>query len=187
MPIILKTQNISNMYTPIELVTIGGYYFGSGGVTDHGLLHGLLDNDHPQYLLSSNATSITTGAYLHDHGDTPSITGIIGGTIAPNAWSLSIPDFLITAAKSDHTHSDLYVNTSLSNEWQTSVLSNTFITTAAEVSHLHGTGTQIRGTNITIGSSSNELALSVPNFAGTNTSTVSITGSDVAFIYLNIL
>lgn len=60
MSIRLKTQNITNMYTPIELVStnIGqvAYIGGGGGVTDHGYLYGLSDNDHPQYLLSSMGT-----------------------------------------------------------------------------------------------------------------------------------
>jgi hypothetical protein len=60
MAIRLKKQNVTNMYTPIELITTNvgqvAYHGGGGGVTDHGYLHGLADNDHPQYLLSSRST-----------------------------------------------------------------------------------------------------------------------------------
>lgn len=41
-----------------NLSQIGGR--GGGGVTDHGLLSGLLDNDHPQYALSSTTVSLTS-------------------------------------------------------------------------------------------------------------------------------
>lgn len=141
--------------------------------------------------LSTTGVSTTisaTGLALasHDHGGSPSVTGIIGGTINSTGWSLSIPDFLVTAAASDHTHSQ-YAGTVSSS---TSVLGSdirmtlntsglrlgvpNYLTTAAQISHTHGTPT---GYNITIGSSSNNLVLSVGNRLGTNTSTNTVTGS----------
>ena len=43
-------------------------YVTSSGVTDHGLLTGLSDNDHPQYLLTSSA-SITNWDTAYGWGD----------------------------------------------------------------------------------------------------------------------
>jgi len=120
------------------------------------------------------------GAYLttaaesnHSHG-IAAATGMISGTIGSGTnWSLSIPDFLLTAAESDHTHSQ-YIPIGNSTQYATSYLVNTFLTTAANSTHIHGVAS---GTNITIGSSSNGLALSVGDALGTNTSIATITGS----------
>ena len=58
---------------------------GGGGVTDHGALTGLLDNDHPQYLLTTgkaadsdkldgiDSTGFATSTHNHDHG---ALTGL---------------------------------------------------------------------------------------------------------------
>jgi len=117
--------------------------------------------------LQSSGSYLTTAAHsTHNHGEAPSITGFIGGTIGSAGWSLSIPDFLLTAAKSDHTHSQ-YIPIGNSTQYATSYLVNTFLTTAAPSTHIHGVAS---GTNITIGSSSNGLALSVRPGLGTNTS-----------------
>jgi hypothetical protein len=120
------------------------------------------------------------GAYLttaaesdHSHG-IAAATGMISGTIGSGTnWSLSIPDFLLTAAQSDHTHSQ-YIPIGNSTQYATSYLVNTFLTTAALSTHIHGVAS---GTNITIGSSSNGLALSVGDALGINTSLATITGS----------
>jgi hypothetical protein len=99
---------------------------------------------------------------------------MISGTISSGTlWSLSIPDFLLTAAESDHTHSQ-YIPIGNSTQYATSYLINTFLTTAAPVTHTHGPAS---GTNITIWSSSNGAAFSVGDALGTNTSIATITGS----------
>ena len=119
--------------------------------------------------LQSSGPYLTTAAATdHDHGGIANATGMIGGTIAGSAWSLSIPDFLVTAAQSDHTHSE-FIPLPNSTQYATSYLAETFLTTAARVTHIHGVAS---GTNITIGSSSNGLALSVAPALGTNTSLV---------------
>lgn len=127
---------------------------------------------------------LTTAANpFHNHGGVPSVTGFIGGTIGSAGWSLSIPDFLLTAAESDHAHSQ-YIPIGHSTRYASSYLANTFLTTAARVTHVHGVAS---GTNITIGSSSNGLALSVRDAIGTNTSIIggSMT-ADTRGITLNI-
>src|SRR6185503_13776641 len=48
---------------------------GGGGVTDHGALTGLLDDDHPQYLLLAGRTGATNNPLLSLDG-----LGIITGT-----------------------------------------------------------------------------------------------------------
>ena len=124
--------------------------------------------------LQSAGAYLTTAAHsTHNHGGAPSITGFIGGTLGSAGWSLSIPDFLLTAAESDHTHSQ-YIPIGSSTQYATSYLVNTFLTTAAPVTHTHGPAS---GTNITIGSSSNGLALSVRPSLGTNTSILGGSGS----------
>jgi len=125
------------------------------------------------------------GAYLttaalsdHSHG-IAAATGMIAGTIGSGTnWSLSIPDFLLTAAQSDHTHSQ-YIPLANSTQYATSYLVNTFLTTAANSTHIHGIAS---GTNITIGSSSNGLALSVRDALGTNTSLATQTGSVASMV-----
>ena len=177
MAITLTSQNITNMYTPVELITTGVWGGASGGITDHGDLHGLADNDHPQYLLTSVSSGFLQAS--HDHGGAPSITGQIGGTIASNAWSLSIPSFLLTAAESDHTHSDLYIALSESTAYQTSVLSTKFLTTAANSTHTHGA---FVGTNITaVSSGSAGLALSVGNYLTTAANSTHAHGNASAY------
>jgi len=116
----------------------------------------------------------------HNHGGAPSITGLIGGTIASDNWSISIPDFLLTAALSNHTHSNLAGNststvtiagtnlTLTANETGLTFGVPAWITTAGNSTHTHGS---FLGTNIVqVSSGSGGLALSVPNFAGTQTS-----------------
>jgi len=130
---------------------------------------------------------ITTAALSnHNHGGTAFRTGNIGGTIGSYTtasatgtyygWSLSIPDFLVTAALSNHSHTN-YVgfgtttNTTSGTDIRLT-LTNAgvslrvprYITTAAEVTHTHGIPT---GYNITIASSSNNLVLSVGNYITT--------------------
>jgi hypothetical protein len=118
----------------------------------------------------------------HNHGGAPSITGIIGGTIASDHWSLSIPDFLLTAAQSDHIHAYFSLTSTASVAGTNLTLSDNtagitigvpnFLTTAANSTHTHGS---FLGTNITqISSGSGGIALSVPNFAGTQTSATNV-------------
>ena len=130
---------------------------------------------------------ITTAALSdHNHGGTAFATGNIGGTIGTYTtssatgsfygWSLSIPDFLVTAAESNHTHS-IYAGIGTSTGTTTgtdakltvntagiSLRTPRYLTTAANISHTHGTPV---GYNITIGSSSNNLVLSVGNYLTT--------------------
>jgi len=59
---------------------------GGGGVTDHGALTGLADNDHPQYLLTTgkaadsdkldgnDSTAFATSTHSHDHGNLTGLT-----------------------------------------------------------------------------------------------------------------
>jgi len=153
---------------------------------------------------------ITTAALSdHNHGGTAFATGNIGGTIGTYTtasatgsfygWSLSIPDFLVTAAELNHTHS-IYAGTGTStgttsgtdikltaNTAGISLRTPRYLTTAANISHIHGNAS---GTNITIGSSSNGLALSVGNYITTaapvthihgSISTVSTTGAELSY------
>ena len=115
------------------------------------------------------------------------VTGVIGGTISSNAWSVSIPDFLLAANLSNHSHTE-YVGLATStshNAGDHIVISDNssgltlgipaFITTAASVSHTHGI---FAGTNITmVSSGSTGLALSVASKLGTATSSNTVSGS----------
>lgn len=130
---------------------------------------------------------ITTAALSdHNHGGTAFATGNIGGTIGTYTtasatgsfygWSLSIPDFLVTAAESNHSHSiyaGIGTSTGTTSGTDIKLTANTngislrtprYLTTAANISHTHGNPI---GYNITIGSSSNNLVLSVGNYLTT--------------------
>lgn len=120
--------------------------------------------------LQSAGDYLTTAAdSTHSHG-IAAATGMISGTISSGTnWSLMIPDFLLTAAESDHTHSEY-----LPTNYSTWTATAPWLTTAAPVTHIHGT---VAGTNITIGSSSNGAEFSVADAMGTNTSLATITGT----------
>jgi hypothetical protein len=117
MSIRLKTQNITNMYTPIELVTtnIGqvAYHGGGGGITDHGYLHGLGDNDHPQYLLSTRSTQFmpagNSASYQLTANNSLSLdTGAaVSFLYTSNSSNLIALSNSTIYAVSNHTHSGL--------------------------------------------------------------------------------
>jgi len=150
MAIQLKSQHITNMYTPIELVTTGiqGVHIGGGAyVTDHGYLHGLADNDHPQYLMTSQSSLFVTGGSLGDYLGTGATESFVHTTETSNFIANSNS---IAFALTDHTHSD-------------------FLTTAALSGHTHGSIliASESGTNILATSASDGLTLNVPNFLTT--------------------
>ena len=139
--------------------------------------------------LSTAGVSTTVSAYgladaTHDHGGGAFATGMIGGTISSNAWSLSIPGFLLGEYSSGFAGLGTSTTT-VGGSSNVSMTLNTdglrlgiprYITTAADISHTHGVPV---GINITIGSSSNALALSVADKLGTATTLVTTTGSVV--------
>jgi hypothetical protein len=172
MPIQLKSQNVTNMYTPIELVTTNVALVGGntgGGVTDHGYLHGLGDNDHPQYLLSSRSSllipvanssifqpvsnsslSLGTGAtvsFEHTSASTKFIAFTNSSLLQP------VSNSTLSLAKSE---SSLFINLSNSTKWALS-------------DHSHGNVNvaSVTGTQITAASASTGLTLGVPNFLTT--------------------
>jgi len=55
---------MAQLFTERQFTTLPS----SGGVTDHGLLTGLGDNDHPQYFLVTNHTKAAHDALALDHG-----------------------------------------------------------------------------------------------------------------------
>jgi hypothetical protein len=178
----LALTNITGSYTSVSNGLTFALEAGSvGGGTVHAG-----DN----ITLGTAVGHTTVSAYglasaTHDHGGAPSITGVIGGTISSNAWSISIPDFLLTAAESDHSHAyNSATSTGHIAGEHISLSNNTagitmgipaFLTAAAGVSHVHGS---FLGTNITqVSSGSGGLALSVSPKLGTNTSSNTVTGS----------
>jgi hypothetical protein len=138
------------------------------------------------------------GAYLttaalsdHSHG-VAAATGLISGTISSGTkWSLSIPNFVQASELSTYVHAGaIGTNTSTYsiagsnqnltlNSWGLRMGIPNWLTTAARLTHHHGIAS---GTNITIGSSSNGLALSVRNALGTNTSLATQSGSVASMI-----
>lgn len=71
-------------YVDLRDTGIGGGGGGGGGVTDHGLLTGLADDDHTQYLLQDGtrqAAYLDSAAYV-TAGTTPALSGTFRG---PNA------------------------------------------------------------------------------------------------------
>ena len=97
----------------------------------------------------------------HTHG-IPTVYGGLSLTSNYSAWSISVGNYLTTAAQSDHTHSDLYIPLANSTQYATSYLSQTFLTTAANSTHTHdyaGTGVSATGANVTL--NSNGIAIEV--------------------------
>ena len=66
-----ETVNVTINDSDID-VTISESALGGGGVTDHGALTGLSDNDHPQYLLVADLPVAISGG---DFTDVPVLTG----------------------------------------------------------------------------------------------------------------
>lgn len=100
-PAVLSNGDIwtttSGVFARVNGVTVELSGGGGGGVTDHGALTGLSDNDHPQYALAAalgSAAYVNTSTFAanaHEH----SASDITGGVLD----SARIPD--ITAAKVD--------------------------------------------------------------------------------------
>lgn len=149
MAIRLKKQNITNMYTPIELVTTALQHLHvGGGVTDHGYLHGLGDNDHPQYLLSSASTRFITGSVnTNDFLGTAATQSFIHTSDSTNYIAASNS---IIFALTDHTHTVSDFGYALSD-------------------HSHGSVmiTSIIGDQLTAASASSGLTIGVPNYITT--------------------
>jgi hypothetical protein len=154
----LNTQNITNMYTPIELIStnIGQVaYHGGGGITDHGYLHGLGDNDHPQYLLSSRSTQFMPAdnsvSYQYLSNSNLSL-----GTGASASFMQTNNSSTYVFAKSN---SNIFA---LSNHTHTGL-------GGAASDHSHGSVyiTSTAGTDINIVSNSSGLSIAVPNYLTT--------------------
>lgn len=166
----------------------GGNIIAAGGATaapgntiifsnDNNVSFGLLGG-------TVTASASVTGLALidHDHGSTANAIGLISGTIASDAWSLSIPDFAGTNFSSESITG--YIPSGTLDTYGLKLGVPQWLTTAAQVSHIHGDLTTFStdGTDIKYTSASNGLSLAVPNYittygggydltlAGTNTS-----------------
>jgi hypothetical protein len=143
-----------------------------------GTLGQLVEHDQDKNIIivytSGGSVFSSVGAGIsHTHGSGPSITGPISVTSQSNAWSISIPDFLTTAALSNHTHGSIntvsIAGSVLTNSSASSGLSfgvPAWITTAPSLTHTHdyaGTGTSATGALITV--NSNGVAINVTNTA----------------------
>ena len=168
MSIKLKAQNITKMYTPIELISTGIDKYGhggGGGVTDHGQLHGLGDNDHPQYLLSSRSTQFipvgNSTQYQYMSNSSLSL-GTDIGFYSSNSSDLVALSNSTLFALSNHTHTSV----------------NSYLTTAAASDHSHGSVmvTSISGTELGVSSASTGLSLFVPNYITTYNPGISMVG-----------
>jgi hypothetical protein len=89
----------------------GGGGGGGGGVTDHGALTGLTDDDHPQYVLSS--TNSTLSSTVNSHITTADIhftSGSLSAYYAASSWvnanysptSHSHSQYALTSTLNDH-------------------------------------------------------------------------------------
>jgi hypothetical protein len=158
MTIRLRTQNITNMYTPIELVStnIGqvAYGGGGGGMTDHGYLHGLGDNDHPQYLLSSRSTQFMPIGNSASYQYLSNSSLSLGTAVLQSFLHTSLSSNLIAVsnssifAVSNHTHTGLG---------------------GAASDHSHGSvyTASTTGTDIKLTSNSTGLSIGVPKYITT--------------------
>lgn len=77
---------------------------GGGGVTDHGALTGLTDDDHPQYLTEAEADALyALLAHLHDHG---TLSGLADDD-HPQYLTQAEADALYSILAHGHTHASL--------------------------------------------------------------------------------
>lgn len=139
----------------------------------------LVSNLNANYLQGKVSSEFqSTGAYLttaanstHTHGSGPSITGSISVTSNSSAWSISIPNFLTTAALSADSSKYAGTNGAITggsitvNTSGVSVNLPAYLTTAAVSSHTHGSPS-ITG-SISITSNSNAWSISIPSFLTT--------------------
>jgi hypothetical protein len=157
MAIQLKSQHVTNMYTPIELVTTNMAYAGigmGGGVTDHGYLHGLGDNDHPQYIQTNRSSLFVS-------------------TVDMTNYQLTINNSLSLGTGASQS----FIHTSLSSGFVARTNSTLFALTnhthtgigGAASDHSHGNVvvTSTGGTLANIQSASNGLTIAVPNYLTT--------------------
>ena len=150
--------------------------------------------------LQSSGNYLTTAALSnHNHGSIAFTTGNIGGTIGTytsgtntyisgttilsttytyNGWSLSIPEFLTTAALSDHSHTQyvgtgVTTGTTLGTDVKATLGTNglsfrspRFLTTAALLYHTHGNVSTVSttGSLMSYASASSGLTLSIPKW-----------------------
>jgi hypothetical protein len=188
MPIQLKTQNITNMYTPIELVStsISVYGGGGGGVTDHGLLQGLLHNDHPQYMQTANSTvsnslSLGTGATI-SFNFTTNNSSFVYNTERSSFYEHANH----TLANSTHIHGAISIASTDGTEVTYSSASSgltlsipAYQTLLASASHSHSdpVTTATNGTDITFLSAWDGLTMAVPAFITTYVNALALQGS----------
>jgi hypothetical protein len=149
-----------------------GNYLTTAAQSDHTHNYQSTGNYLTTAMLSQNSS-----LYLPIGNSTQWATGTLSSALMPLSYSSGFQTatlatkFLTTAAASNHTHSDLYVNTSVSGN---------FLTTAANSTHNHGGFT---GTNITGTYNSSGLQLSVAAPGGGDTSSCMNTSERVNYFY----
>jgi hypothetical protein len=159
----ILTSYITNLTDYADLTHIHGVVVGTN-ITATSASNGLslsVGNYLTTAALSNHSHSdLITGAALssHTHGSiyTVSKTGsLIANSSGSSGLTLSVPNYLTTAANSYHSHTDLYIP--LANTASYQLTANNSL--SAYSSHTHGVP-QVFG-NITVGSSSNAVLFSV--------------------------
>ena len=168
-----------------RLTTING---GTAGVTDHGLLSGLLDDDHPQYLLASGArpmagnldlgafdvvnvglvdgVDVSAHAVRHQPGGIDAIATAVPVGVVLDA--VPAEGVAASLARSDHQHglgADVPVDTGTANAEGVSA-------SVARADHVHRTLVRVQDEGVAAGSRP------TLNFIGTGVSAVDNPGSD---------
>lgn len=155
----------------------------AGGVSVHSDLQGLSANDHPQYLLSSLASSITGGVSVHSalagltNDDHPQylLSSLSSNFIGTNYTTHLHSQYLTTAALSSHEHTDYLLTGYTTHTHSQYQSTGNYLTTAALSNHSHGNPT-LNLTNLsgTTASASNGLTLSLSAVPAINTSQSSL-------------
>ena len=96
-----------NTATPIDVQSAFGQTYTSATATDHGVLGGLTDNDHPQYILGSTFTTnnyflVGTGAgtYAEESPANARLSLGLGTTDSPQFTDLTLTNDLLLASGS---------------------------------------------------------------------------------------
>jgi len=114
---VLSSTNsaLSSLVTSIETSTVGlssyiaaneGTWSGGGGVTDHGLLTGLADNDHPQYVLSSTNNALSS-LVTSVEGSTVDISSYIAANESTWATDTDTTDHTALTNIGTNTHAQI--------------------------------------------------------------------------------
>lgn len=182
---IIVQEGTSNIVDIVDIRPLPSFRgAASSGVSDHGSLTGLSDNDHPQYLLRNGTNSMTADINLGGFTLTNVGSALPGTTTAApvtqNADQSNAEGVSVHKARADHVHNIPTGTPSSIGSSNQQGTANTF----AKSDHIHDHGNQAGGTlhsvatTVTDGFMSATDKTKLDAITGTNTGdqTITLTG-----------